>query len=121
MEHIPIVGEAGDGDVSGDPPPPPVPDDEQVEQAVRMRRVKKDDAMSLERMLNHKPCNQNCDACVRGNMRDNRKFKGAFATSRKPKKYLELVTCDHIVSLTMKALTSATNAFVLKDIKSALK
>eukprot|EP00972_Heterocapsa_arctica_P006732 984309-Heterocapsa_arctica.AAC.1 len=53
-------------------------------------------------------------------MRDNRKFTGAFATSRKPKKFMELVTCDHIVSLTMKALTGATNAFVLKDIKSTL-
>eukprot|EP00972_Heterocapsa_arctica_P091779 13535458-Heterocapsa_arctica.AAC.1 len=54
-------------------------------------------------------------------MRDNRKFKGAFAASRKPQKYLELVTCGHIVSHTMEALTGATNAFVLKDIKSALK
>eukprot|EP00972_Heterocapsa_arctica_P092750 13678695-Heterocapsa_arctica.AAC.1 len=54
-------------------------------------------------------------------MRDNRKFKGAFAASRKPKKYLELVTCDHIVSHTMQALTGATNAFVLQDSKSALK
>eukprot|EP00972_Heterocapsa_arctica_P083534 12308824-Heterocapsa_arctica.AAC.1 len=54
-------------------------------------------------------------------MRDCRKFKGAFATSRKPKRYLELVSCDHIVSLTMKALPGATNTFVLKDIKSSLK
>eukprot|EP00972_Heterocapsa_arctica_P000478 69589-Heterocapsa_arctica.AAC.1 len=61
--------------------------------------------MSLEHMLNHKPSNPNCDACVRGKMRDNRKFKGAFAASRHPKKYLELVTCDHIVSHTMEALT----------------
>eukprot|EP00972_Heterocapsa_arctica_P021870 3217896-Heterocapsa_arctica.AAC.1 len=34
---------------------------------------------------------------------------------------MELVTCDHIVPLTMKALTGATNAFVLKDVKSGLK
>eukprot|EP00972_Heterocapsa_arctica_P066675 9839560-Heterocapsa_arctica.AAC.1 len=61
--------------------------------------------MSLENMPNHKPSNPHCDACVRGMMRDCRKFKGAFAASRKPKKYLELVTCGHIVSRTMKALT----------------
>eukprot|EP00972_Heterocapsa_arctica_P047707 7037873-Heterocapsa_arctica.AAC.1 len=54
-------------------------------------------------------------------MRDHKKYKGAFASSRVPKKFLELVSCDHIVSLTMKALTGATNAFVLKDVKSELK
>eukprot|EP00972_Heterocapsa_arctica_P031755 4679649-Heterocapsa_arctica.AAC.1 len=67
--------------------------------------LKKDDAMSLEHMLNHKPSNPRCDSCMRGKVRDCRKFKGAFAASRKPKKYLELVTCDHIVSHTMQALT----------------
>eukprot|EP00972_Heterocapsa_arctica_P079291 11687743-Heterocapsa_arctica.AAC.1 len=75
MDLIPDDGEAGDGDVTGDLPPPPVLDGEQVEQAVRRRLVKKDDAMSLEHMLNHKPSNPNCDACMRGKMRDNRKFK----------------------------------------------
>eukprot|EP00972_Heterocapsa_arctica_P051939 7640090-Heterocapsa_arctica.AAC.1 len=55
MDLIPDGGEAGDGDVTGDPPPPPFPDGEQVEQAVRRRRVKKDNAMSIEHMLNHKP------------------------------------------------------------------
>eukprot|EP00972_Heterocapsa_arctica_P098872 14588977-Heterocapsa_arctica.AAC.1 len=123
MELIPQGGGAGDGDVIGEPPPPPppVPDGEQVEQAVRRRRVKKDDAMSLEHMPNHKPSNPNCDACARGKMRDCRKFRGAFAASGKLKKYLEHVTCDHIVSHTIQALTGAINAFVLKDIKSSLK
>eukprot|EP00972_Heterocapsa_arctica_P085073 12535599-Heterocapsa_arctica.AAC.1 len=60
-------------------------------------------------MLNHKPSNPNCDACTRGKMRDHKKYKGAFASSRVPKKPWELVTCDHLVSLTMKALTGATN------------
>eukprot|EP00972_Heterocapsa_arctica_P045958 6780784-Heterocapsa_arctica.AAC.1 len=77
--------------------------------------------MSLEHMMNHKPSNPNCDACMRGEMRDHKKYKGAFEASRCPKKCMELVTCDHIVSLTMKALTGATNAFVLKDVKSAIK
>eukprot|EP00972_Heterocapsa_arctica_P066685 9840602-Heterocapsa_arctica.AAC.2 len=83
MDLIPDGGGAGDGD-EPPPPPPPVPDGEQVEQAVRRRRVKKDDALSLEHMLNHKPSNPICDACMRGKMRDCRKFKGAFAASRKP-------------------------------------
>eukprot|EP00972_Heterocapsa_arctica_P008880 1303349-Heterocapsa_arctica.AAC.1 len=54
-------------------------------------------------------------------MRDHKKYKGAVASSRVPTKFLELVTCDHIVSFTMKALTGATDAFVLKDIKSEIK
>eukprot|EP00972_Heterocapsa_arctica_P022830 3360310-Heterocapsa_arctica.AAC.1 len=72
MDLIPDGGGADDGDVIGEPPvpPPPVPDDAQVGQAVRRRRVKKDDAMSLEHMLNHKPSNPHCDACMRGKMRD---------------------------------------------------
>eukprot|EP00972_Heterocapsa_arctica_P088217 13007958-Heterocapsa_arctica.AAC.1 len=65
--------------------------------------------MSLEHMLNHKPSNEHCDACMRGKMRDCRKFKGAFAASRHPETFLELVTRDHTVSRTMKALTGATN------------
>eukprot|EP00972_Heterocapsa_arctica_P041312 6091649-Heterocapsa_arctica.AAC.1 len=61
------------------------------------------------------------DACMRGKMRDCRKFKGAFAASQRPETLLELVTCDHIVSRTMKALTCATIAFVLKDLFTSLK
>eukprot|EP00972_Heterocapsa_arctica_P009957 1463875-Heterocapsa_arctica.AAC.1 len=53
-------------------------------------------------------------------MRDHKKFKGAFEASRHPTTFMELVTCDHIVSTTMKALTGATNASVLKDVMSGL-
>eukprot|EP00972_Heterocapsa_arctica_P018095 2673103-Heterocapsa_arctica.AAC.1 len=70
--------------------------------------------MSLAHMLNHKPSNEHCDACARGKMRDCRKFKGAFAASRSPQTFLELVTCDHIMSRTMKALTGATNTLFLR-------
>jgi hypothetical protein len=72
-------------------------------------------------LLNHKPSNLWCHACMMGKMRDIKKFKGAFASSRHPAYFLQLVTCDHIVSLSMKALTGATNAFVLKDLMSGLK
>eukprot|EP00972_Heterocapsa_arctica_P116070 16451260-Heterocapsa_arctica.AAC.1 len=126
-EHVvgvrPPVEEAGaprgdDGDL---PPPPPVPDEEQADQAGRRRRNRKEDALSIEHMLNHKPSNPYCDACMRGKMRDNKKYKGAFSSHRVPKEPWELVTCDHLVSLTTAALTGATNAFILKDVKSRLK
>ncbi len=115
----PEAADVPPGDPGGPPPPPPVPDGEQAEQ-VRKRRNRKEDALSLEHMLNHKPSNPNCDACMRGKMRDHKKYKGAFEASRHPTEFMELVTCDHIVSTTMKALTGATNAFVLKDLKSTL-
>eukprot|EP00972_Heterocapsa_arctica_P061844 9118191-Heterocapsa_arctica.AAC.1 len=77
--------------------------------------------MSLEHMLNHKPANPNCDACLRGKMRDKRKLVGSFAVHRHPTEFLELVTCDYIVSRTMESLNGATNAFVLKDLLSSIK
>eukprot|EP00972_Heterocapsa_arctica_P033544 4937167-Heterocapsa_arctica.AAC.1 len=61
----------------------------------------RDVALTLEHMLNHKPANEFCDACQRGKMRDAKKCKGAFAASRQPTTFLELVICDHIVSRTM--------------------
>ena len=84
------------------------------------RRNRKEDATSIAHLLNHKPFNIWCHACLMGKMRDIKKFKGAFATSRHAAWFLQLVTCDHIVSLSMKALTGATNAFVLKDLMSGL-
>eukprot|EP00972_Heterocapsa_arctica_P107600 15851825-Heterocapsa_arctica.AAC.1 len=57
MALVPDGGAAGHGDVIGDPPVPPPP--------AAPRRDLKDVAMSLETMLNHKPANPNCDACLR--------------------------------------------------------
>eukprot|EP00972_Heterocapsa_arctica_P049520 7288528-Heterocapsa_arctica.AAC.1 len=54
-------------------------------------------------------------------MRDKRKLVGAFSASRNPTPFLELVTCDHIVSRTMESLTGDTNAFVLNYPFSILK
>eukprot|EP00972_Heterocapsa_arctica_P092851 13694804-Heterocapsa_arctica.AAC.1 len=80
---IPGGGGADDGNVIGAPPvpPPPVLHAEQEAQMAQ-RRVMKDVALTLEHMLNHKPSNEFCDACIRGKMRDCKKFKGALAASR---------------------------------------
>eukprot|EP00972_Heterocapsa_arctica_P044078 6508075-Heterocapsa_arctica.AAC.1 len=88
MELVQEGVDAGHGDVAGVPPvlPPPA----------APRPNLRDVAMTLEHMLNHKPANPNCDACLRGKMRDSRKLVGSFAAHRRPTKFLELVTCDHI-------------------------
>eukprot|EP00972_Heterocapsa_arctica_P039186 5772658-Heterocapsa_arctica.AAC.1 len=54
-------------------------------------------------------------------MRDAKKFTGAFQRSRKPAKFMELVTCDHIISNSMEGLTGDKDALVIKDLFSNLK
>eukprot|EP00972_Heterocapsa_arctica_P010221 1500857-Heterocapsa_arctica.AAC.1 len=72
-------------------------------------------ALSREHLLTHKPANPYCDACNRGQMRDAKKFHGAFKVSRNPTKFMELVTCDHIISKSMEGLTGDKDALVIKD------
>eukprot|EP00972_Heterocapsa_arctica_P024876 3668749-Heterocapsa_arctica.AAC.1 len=54
-------------------------------------------------------------------MRDTKKFHGAFQRSRNPTKFMELVTCDHIISKSMEGLTGDKDALVVKDRFSNLK
>eukprot|EP00972_Heterocapsa_arctica_P112920 16434447-Heterocapsa_arctica.AAC.1 len=54
-------------------------------------------------------------------MRDAKKFHGAFRASREPSHYMELVTCDHIISKSMEGLTGDKDALVIKDLLSKLK
>eukprot|EP00972_Heterocapsa_arctica_P102644 15128192-Heterocapsa_arctica.AAC.1 len=82
---VPDGGGADDGNVVPAPPipPPPVLDDEREEQ-MDARRNLRADALSLDHMLTHKPSNKYWDFCMRGNMRDVHKFKGAFSASPHP-------------------------------------
>eukprot|EP00972_Heterocapsa_arctica_P006734 984478-Heterocapsa_arctica.AAC.1 len=43
-------------------------------------------------------------------MRDAKKFHGAFQQSRNPTHFVELVTCDHIISKSMEGLTGDKDA-----------
>eukprot|EP00972_Heterocapsa_arctica_P061993 9140314-Heterocapsa_arctica.AAC.1 len=54
-------------------------------------------------------------------MRDAEKFIGAFQRSRNPTKFLELVTCDHVISKSMEGLTGDKDALVIKYLFSNLK
>ena len=96
----PVAGPASTGGAgsSGDAPPPPPPpppppqnsygevDPEEIEDEAEaervlppnMRRSLKEEASSLHHFLRPKPRNPYCEACVRGIMRNTRKFKGSF-------------------------------------------
>ena len=54
-------------------------------------------------------------------MRDAKKFHGAFKASRNPTQFMQLVTCDHIISKSMEGLTGDKDALVIKDLLSKLK
>eukprot|EP00972_Heterocapsa_arctica_P078568 11586654-Heterocapsa_arctica.AAC.1 len=54
-------------------------------------------------------------------MRDAKKFHGAFQRSRNPTHFMELVTCDRIISKSMEGLTGDKDALVVKDLFSNLK
>eukprot|EP00972_Heterocapsa_arctica_P080937 11927904-Heterocapsa_arctica.AAC.1 len=54
-------------------------------------------------------------------MRDAKKFHGAFQMSRNPTHFMELVTCDHIISKSMEGLTGDKYALVIEDLFSNLK
>eukprot|EP00972_Heterocapsa_arctica_P040212 5924494-Heterocapsa_arctica.AAC.1 len=109
-----------DAIISDDPLPPSEPDVQREAQRVA-RRDLKTVAKYLAHMLTHKPANPYCDACNRGKMRDAKKFHEAFKACREPTKFLELVTCDHIVSKTMEGLTGDKEVLVIKDLYSDLK
>ena len=49
-------------------------------------------------------------------MRDAKKNHGAFQASRNPTHFMELVTCDHIISKSMEGLTGDKDALVIKDL-----
>eukprot|EP00972_Heterocapsa_arctica_P086240 12712520-Heterocapsa_arctica.AAC.1 len=54
-------------------------------------------------------------------MRDAKKFHGAFQASRNLTHFMELVTCDHIISKSVEGLTGDKDALVIKDMFSNLK
>eukprot|EP00972_Heterocapsa_arctica_P059269 8741486-Heterocapsa_arctica.AAC.1 len=54
-------------------------------------------------------------------MRDAKKFTSAFQRSRNPTKFMELVTCDRIISKSMEGLAGDKDALVIKDLFSNLK
>ena len=131
VESDGVAEEAGEGEVipipeppappEADPPPPGGEEGEDIgEEGRRNLRM---EAKSLHHLLTHRPHNPYCDACNRGKMRDRKRFKGAFAASRAPTKWLELVTVDHLVAQEgrMEGITGDRDAIVVKDLFSNVK
>ena len=130
-------GHPGPGGEHGDVPPPPSPhrdeqdvdldpelmDEEEADR--RLPETKRDrlrrEATSLKHRLLHKPKNPYCEACTRGKMRLGKLFKGSY--QRKPDKWGQCITCDHIVSKedNMLSIKGHRDCLTIKDLWSGLK
>ena len=89
-----VVAEEPNGEVEDEPPPIQVlleDKDDEVEEN-NPRRNLREEAISMNHLLTHKPFNIYCDACNLGKMRRAKKFVGAYQASRQPTKWLDLVT-----------------------------
>ena len=70
----------------------------------------------MKHKLIHKPKNPYCEACTRGKMRRGKLFKGSY--NRKPTKWGQIITCDHIVSQkdNMLGVTGDRDCLTIKDL-----
>ena len=119
-----VAGEPSDGGRE-EPPTVPVLIEEGTGEAEENnpRRNLREEAMSLNHLLTHKPFNIYCDACNLGKMRKAKKFVGSYQASRQPTKWLDLVTADHLVAKNggMEGITGDLDALVVKDLYSKVK
>ena len=83
----------------------------------------REEAMSMNHLLTHKPFNIHCDACNLGKMRKAKKFLGSYHESRQPTGWLDLVTADHLVAQNggTEGITGDFDALVVKDLYSKIK
>ena len=79
------------------------------------------EAMSPEHLMSHQPRNPFCHVCLRAKTKKLKSFKGAF--DRRPEKWGQLITADHVDSKStrMLGLSGEKEALVIKDVKSGLK
>ena len=97
---------------------PPCAHDESEERTPG--RNLREEHMSINHLLTHKPFNIHCDACNLGKMRKAKKFVGSYQESRQPTGWLDLVTADHLVAKNggMEGITGDFDALVVKDLYS---
>ena len=110
-------------------PPEPYVDPEHVksqEEADRnlQRRVTRnlrEGAQSILHLMNHKPRNPYCEACVRAKMTQVRTYCGAHA--KITEYWGHEITADHITSVedNILGITGDRNALIIKDAFSGLK
>ena len=80
-------------------------------------------ADSIGHLLNHKPSNKHCDGCALGKMKDTPRFRGAFADTRVPAAWGDIVTFDFVSSEASPddVFPGAKSGFVIADLWSKLK
>ena len=78
----------------------------------------REQAASIKHLLTHKPFNRYCDACVQGKLKMRPHRRGAYR--RKPKKWGDIVTGDHLVGNrgAWTGVTGDENAFTIRDLWS---
>ena len=108
--------EEDEGIIRDENAPPLVEDDIPEEMAARtdLRAA----AKHPSHLLTHLPKNPYCQTCQLAKMCNQYTKRGAF--KRQPKKFGDLVTCDHMVTraLRMQGCLGEANAFVVKDVKT---